>query len=149
MPADILIRHPELHEHHSVRQLITAVVSETFASLFAPNPVPLDFENDDLSLAWVAARDSNILGVVLTEHDLVSDLWVVRESRKLGVGGRLLAQGEAEIAARGYRACRLRVVKSNTVAVQFYLHRDWSIAREFPHEKFAHTMLEMVKSNPG
>ncbi len=147
--ADIVIRHPEDHEHRSVRQVITAVANETFGSLFAPNPVPLDFEKDDLALAWVAVRHSTILGVVLTEHDLVSDLWVVHESRKLGVGSRLLAQGEAEVVARGYRACRLRVVKSNTVAVEFYLHRDWRIAREFPHEKFGHAMLEMVKSNQG
>src|SRR5256885_12866807 len=46
------------------------------------------------------------------------------------------SQGESEIAARGHQTCRLRVVKSNTVAVEFYFHQGWCIAREFPHEKY-------------
>ena len=53
---------------------------------------------------------------------------------------------ESEIAARGCQTCRLRVVKSNRVAVQFYLRRGWQIAREFAHEKYHHPMLEMAKS---
>jgi len=65
-----------------------------------------------------------------------------------GVGSRLLAQGESEIAARGCQTCRLRVVKSNLVAVQFYSRQGWGIAREFAHEKYHHPMLEMAKSLP-
>jgi len=57
----------------------------------------------------------------------------------------LLAQGEFEIAARSYHTCRLRVVKSNVVAVRFYLSQGWRIAREFTHEKYGHAMLEMTK----
>jgi hypothetical protein len=55
MLADVLIRHPQPHEHRPVRQSITAVANETFGSLFAPNPVPIYIDQDDLSLAWVAA----------------------------------------------------------------------------------------------
>jgi hypothetical protein len=35
------------------------------------------------------------------------------------------------------------------VAVQFYLHHGWRIAREFAHEKYDHLMLEMAKSLAG
>jgi ribosomal protein S18 acetylase RimI-like enzyme len=144
--ADVIIRNPDSHEHDTVRALIKTVAYETFGELFAPRPVPLNFEEDDLSLAWVAVSNAKIVGVVLTHQEWVTDLWVLRESRKHGVGGRLLLQGESEIASRGYHTFRLRVVKSNTGAVQFYLRQGWLIAREFAHEKYHHAMLEMVKT---
>jgi len=145
--TEVLIRRPQSHEHHAVRAVVTAVANETFANLFAPNPVPLKLEEEDWSLAWVAVCDSKIVGVLLTNQEWVSDLWVLGENRGHGIGRKLLAQGESEIAARGHQTCRLRVVKSNTVAVEFYFHQGWCIAREFPHEKYHHAMLEMVKSS--
>jgi ribosomal protein S18 acetylase RimI-like enzyme len=144
---EVVIRHPRADEHESVRELIRIVANETFAGLFAPNPVPLKLDEDDWSLAWVAVRDKKIIGVLLTGEDLISDLWVLRENRRQGVGRKLLAHGESEIFARGYAKCRLRVVKSNRVAVEFYLGQGWHVAREFTHEKYHHAMLEMAKSN--
>jgi GNAT superfamily N-acetyltransferase len=129
-----------------VRVLIETVVNETFRDLFAPNPVPLKFKDENWPLAWVAVSDVKILGVTITSHEWVSDLWVLHEHRRQGIGSRLLAKGESEIAGRGHNACRLRVVKSNTIAVQFYLSQGWQIAREFAHEKYHHAMLEMAKS---
>jgi GNAT superfamily N-acetyltransferase len=129
-----------------VRVLIETVVNETFRDLFAPNPVPLKFKDENWPLAWVAVSDVKILGVTITSHEWVSDLWVLREHRRQGIGSRLPAKGESEIAGRGHNACRLRVVKSNTIAVQFYLSQGWQIAREFAHEKYHHAMLEMAKS---
>jgi ribosomal protein S18 acetylase RimI-like enzyme len=146
MATEVLIRQPQSHEHDPVRALVRTVANETFGNLFAPNPVPLNLEEEDWSLAWVAVCSSKIVGVMLTNQEWISDLWVLRENRRRGVGRRLLAQGESEIATRGHETCHLRVVKSNTVAVQFYLGQGWGIAREFPHEKFHHAMLEMVKS---
>jgi ribosomal protein S18 acetylase RimI-like enzyme len=113
----------------------------------APNPVSLEFKDDDWTLAWVAVSDAKILGVIITNHEWVDDLWVLREHRRQGVGTRLLTQGESEIASRGCQTCRLRVVKSNLIAIQFYLRQGWQIAREFAHEKY-HPMLEMAKSLP-
>lgn len=131
-----------------MRVLIETVANETFKDLFAPNPVPLKFEDEDWPLAWVAVADEKIVGVIITNQEWVSDLWVFREHRGRGVGSRLLARGEAEIAARGHQTCRLRVVRSNTVAVQFYLGQGWQIAGEFMHEKYRHAMLEMARSLP-
>ena len=115
------MRRPQPSEYGSVRALIGTVANETFKDLFAPNPVPLKFEDEDWPLAWVAVSDEKIVGVIITNQEWVSDLWVFREHRRQGVGSRLLAQGEAEIAARGHQTGRLRVVRSNAVAVQFYL----------------------------
>jgi ribosomal protein S18 acetylase RimI-like enzyme len=146
MACDVVVRKPQPHEYDSVRVLIETVVNETFRDLFAPNPVPLKFKDENWPLAWVAVSDVKILGVTITSHEWVSDLWVLREHRRQGIGSRLLAKGESEIAGRGHNACRLRVVKSNTMAVQFYLSQGWQIAREFAHEKYHHAMLEMAKS---
>ena len=148
MPIEVVIRRPQPHEYDSVRDLIEIVATETFKDLFAPNPVPLKFKDEDWPLAWVAVSDAKILGVIITNQGWVDDLWVLREHRRQGVGTRLLAQGESEIAARGSQMCRLRVVKSNLVAVQFYSRQGWRIAREFAHEKYHHPMLEMAKSFP-
>ena len=143
-----IIRRLQPREYDSVRALIETVVNETFRDLFAPNPVPLDFEDEDWPLAWVAVSDGKIVGVIITNQEWVSDLWVFREHRRQGIGSELLAHGEAEIAARGHQTFRLRVVRSNAVAVQFYLSQGWRIAREFAHEKHHHAMLEMAKSLP-
>ena len=144
--SELVIRHPRTDEHELVRELIRIVADETFADLFAPNPVPLKLDEDDWSLAWVAVRDHKIIGVLLTGEDLISDLWVLRENRGQGAGSKLLARGELEIFARGYAKCWLRVVKSNRVAVEFYLGQGWHVVREFAHEKYHHAMLELAKS---
>ena len=148
MLIEVVIRRPQPREYASVRNLIEIVATETFRELFAPNLVPLGFNDEDWPLAWVAASDAKILGVIITNQEWVDDLWVLREHRRQGVGTRLLAQGESEIAARGCQTCRLRVVKSNLVAIQFYVRQGWQIAREFAHEKYHHPMLEMAKSFP-
>ena len=141
-----ITRRPQPSEYDSVRALIETVANETLSEIFAPNPVPLKFDDADWPLAWVAVSDGRIVGVIITNQEWVSDLWVFREHRRQGIGSKLLAQGEAEIATRGYQTCRLRVVRSNAVAVQFYLSKGWQIAREFAHEKYHHPMLEMAKS---
>ena len=148
MTSEVVIRRPQPSEYQSVRALIETVVNETFKDLFAPNSVPLKFEDEDWPWAWVAVSDEKIVGVIITNQEWLSDLWVLREHRRQSIGSKLLAQGEAEIAARGHKMCRLRVVRSNAVAVQFYFSQSWQIAREFAHEKYHHAMLEMVKSLP-
>jgi GNAT superfamily N-acetyltransferase len=120
----MVMRRPQSSEYNSVRALIETVVNETFKDLFAPNPVPLEFKDEDWPLAWVAVFDEKIVGVILTQQEWVDDLWILREHRRQGVGSKLVAQGEAEIAARGHQTCRLRVVRSNIVAVQFTSARD-------------------------
>jgi len=149
MAIEVVIRRAQPGEYDLIRVLIETVANETFKDLFAPNPVPLKFEDEDWPLAWVAVSDETIVGVIITNQGWVSDLWVLREHRGQGVGSKLLVRGEAEIAARGHQTCRLRVVRSNAAAVQFYLRLGWQIPREFAHEKYHHAMLEMAKPSPG
>ena len=69
------------------------------------------------------------------------------EHRGHGVGQQLLLHGEAEIAERGYRKCRLRIVKSNVKARSFYSRLGWQVEREFRHETLPVDMLEMSKND--
>ena len=125
--------------------MVQTIADETFVGLFATPHVPIG-EADWFS-AWVAISAEEIVGVTTTRDEWVNDLWVRHDSRRLGIGARLLAHAEAEICRRGHDTFRLRVVKSNTRAVQFYQSRGWKVRCEFPHEKFGHTILEMTKSN--
>jgi GNAT superfamily N-acetyltransferase len=80
-------------------------VDEIYGGLWAPPPLPVDEEN--WHSLWIAVWDAKIIGVVRTSGEWLDDLWVLRESRGYGVGQRLLAQGEAEIIARGYETLHL------------------------------------------
>jgi hypothetical protein len=68
------------------RALVRTVANETFSELFALNPVPLELEEDDWSLGWVAVSGSQIVGVMLTQADSLGDLWVLRKHRRQGIG---------------------------------------------------------------
>ena len=139
----LAIRRPELPEHSTVRALVQTVVDEIYGHLWASPPLAIDEEN--WGLAWIAILDENIVGMVLTHQEWISDLWVLPSARRQGIGGKLLAQGEAEIRDRGYRTFRLRVVKSNTAAIRFYQCHEWQVKREFTHENLPAIMLEMSK----
>jgi hypothetical protein len=64
-----IVRRPQPSEYGSVRALIETVANETFSNLFAPDPVPLEFEDEDCRLAWVAASDEKIVGVIITNQE--------------------------------------------------------------------------------
>jgi ribosomal protein S18 acetylase RimI-like enzyme len=144
MFAETVIRRAEPSENESVQALVQAIADETFAYLFAPSQVPIG-EANWLS-AWLGISGEEIVGVTMTRDEWVSDLWVRCDRRRSGIGGKLLAQAEREIRSRGHHRLRLRVVESNTRAVEFYQSHGWSVHRDFPHEKFGHGMLEMAKS---
>jgi ribosomal protein S18 acetylase RimI-like enzyme len=143
----VFIRRPQPQELKSVRALVQAVVDEVYGGLWAPPPLPIG--EDGWNLSWIAVPDAKIVGVVLTNGEGLDDLWVLRGNRGCGVGQRLLAHAEAEIAARGHDTLRLRVVQSNEAAIAFYRRHGWQIARAYPHEKFPITMLEMSKVAGG
>jgi ribosomal protein S18 acetylase RimI-like enzyme len=142
--SQALIRRAIREELHTVQALVQTVVDEIYGGLWASPPLPVDEESWDLS--WVAIVNGSIVGTILTREEWIEDLWVLRESRGRGIGLQLLAKGEAEILERGHREFRLRVLKVNTRAINFYRQQGWQTTREFLHEKFPVTMLEMVKS---
>jgi GNAT superfamily N-acetyltransferase len=142
--AEVVIRRARADEHSAIQALVQAIADETFSQLFPP-PVP--FGEPDWHAAWLAFSGESFAGVMMTHEDWVSDLWVVRDHRRQGIGSLLLAHAEREIGSRGHRVFRIRVVKSNTRAVDFYRSHGWSVHHEYPHPRFGHTMFEMNKPN--
>jgi ribosomal protein S18 acetylase RimI-like enzyme len=140
---DMLVRRPEPEEYDSVRAVVQTVVDEIYGGLWAPPPLHVD--EDNWHSSWVAVQEAKIIGVVRTSGEWLDDLWVLRESRGYGVGQRLLAQGEAEIVARGNETLHLRVVQWNTAAIEFYRRHGWRSCRAFSHERFRIMMVEMFK----
>jgi len=124
--------------------MVQTIADETFVGLFATPHVPIG--EGDWSSAWVAIVTDEIVGVTMTREEWVADLWVRCDSRRLGIGAKLLAHAETEIRTRGHKTFHLRVVKSNSRAVKFYQSQGWKVHREFLHEKFGHPMYEMAKS---
>jgi hypothetical protein len=74
MTIEVVMRRPQSSEYNSVRALIETVANETFQDLFAPNPVPLKFEDEEWPLASVAVSDEKIVGLIITNQEWVSDL---------------------------------------------------------------------------
>lgn len=145
MSTGLVIRPAKPSENDAVHARVQAIADETFAYLFGPSQVPIG--KADWYSAWLAILGEEIVGVTLTRDEWVGDLWVRSDSRRIGIGGTLLAQAEDEIRNRGHRTFHLRVVKSNTRAVEFYQNRGWRVHREFLHEQFGHAMFELVKSS--
>jgi ribosomal protein S18 acetylase RimI-like enzyme len=116
--AEIVIRRANPNENASVHALVQAIADETFAYLFAPLQVPIGKAN--WPSAWLAVSGEEIVGVTMTRDEWISDLWVRHDSRRTGIDGKLLTHAEHEIRSRGHGTLRLRVVKSNTRAVDFY-----------------------------
>jgi ribosomal protein S18 acetylase RimI-like enzyme len=141
--TEVRIRRPTSNEIDAVRGVVQTVVDETYGGLWAAPPLPID--EDEWSHSWVAVADGSVVGMILTDEEWISDLWVVREYRRCGVGHGLLVTGEAEIIRRGHATLKLRVVKSNSTALRFYERHFWQITREFQHEQFKVPMLEMTK----
>ncbi|HTM40256.1 MAG TPA: GNAT family N-acetyltransferase [Terriglobales bacterium] len=143
MTGEIVIRQARAEENRAIHELVQTIADETFASLFPNQQAPIGEAN--WFSAWLAVSEGDIVGVTMTREEWVSDLWVRSDSRRTGIGAKLLAHAEREIRNRGHQTFRLRVVKSNTRAVQFYQNQGWRVHREFPHEKFGHPMYEMIK----
>jgi hypothetical protein len=70
MTIEAVMRRPQSSEYNSVRTLIETVTNEAFKDLFAPNPLPLEFEDEDWGLAWVVVSDEKIVGVIITNQEL-------------------------------------------------------------------------------
>jgi len=131
-----------------IRSLVAAVVSEVYGGM-----LPAGFEvgkGTNWEPGWVADSAGNLVAVMLTGKDWLEDLWIDKGHRGRGLGGRLLAIAEQEIAARGFARAWLRVVAENTTARGFYARSGWREDRRYPHERLGFDMVDMSKElRPG
>jgi hypothetical protein len=81
-----------------IQRLVSSVVIECYGHLLSHYTFDV---TEDWPNARIAESDNEIVGVLLTSHDWVEDLWIEASYRQQGVGTRLLGIAEAEIADRG------------------------------------------------
>ena len=131
-----------------IRSLVAAVVCEVYGWM-----LPAGFEADrdtDWEPGWVVDSAGDLVAVMLTAKDRLEDLWIEKGHRGRGLGERLLAIAEQEIAARGFARARLRVVAENTAATEFYVRHGWREDHRYPHERHGFDMVDMSKElGPG
>ena len=137
------IRRPRIDEHDRIHRLVSAIVNETYGGIWPTTPIQV--EEEDWSVGWVAAASDDLVGWRLTTECWLEDLWVPHRSWGQGVGSALLAHAEQEIAARGIATARLSVIASNKRAITFYERRGWQRLREKPHELLPIPRLELTK----
>jgi GNAT superfamily N-acetyltransferase len=65
------------------------------------------------------------LGFCAIRDDELDQLFVSPEARGTGLAARLLADGEARLAARGVKRAHLLCVIENTHAAAFYARKGW------------------------
>jgi GNAT superfamily N-acetyltransferase len=130
----------------AIERLVLEVTREIYGHLFdhdVPQP------EGKWSKALVALQDARIIGVIVADDDWIEDLWIAAPYRGSGVGSRLLAAGEQQIAARGHAVAHLRVVADNEPARRFYAARGWTQTEAYPHERWGFPMLDLIKSLQG
>jgi GNAT superfamily N-acetyltransferase len=144
--GEVLIRPAEAGERAAIKQLVAGIALEVYGHLFEGRPPRPEGK---WAQALVAEADARLVGVMVADDDWIEDLWVARERRRHGVGSRLLAAGERQIAGRGCRLARLRVIAENDAARRFYARHGWTAAEIYPHEKWGFEMVDMVKPMAG
>jgi GNAT superfamily N-acetyltransferase len=121
---------------------VSKVASEVYGQLFAGQ---LPRHEGNWGAGVLAEIDGRIIGVMVTGDDWIEDLWVAEEWRNRGVGSRLLAAGERQIAARGHALGHLRVIAENRGARRFYVRHGWSEVESYPHERWGFAMIDLSK----
>jgi ribosomal protein S18 acetylase RimI-like enzyme len=81
----------------------------------------------------VAVVDGAQIGhVTVSGHQLVH-LFVEPDHQGMGLGRRLLVQGEAMIASRGHTAFELHARVDNVAAIAFYEKAGWTVTDRLVH----------------
>jgi ribosomal protein S18 acetylase RimI-like enzyme len=135
-----------------LRRLVDAVLEETFrpiAPRLTARLIAEDFAAEWLSEDWprltVAELDGRPVGLVETVDDRLTELWVDTGCRRRGVGGALLAHGEARIAAEGHAVAWLTVLRDNRRARAFYRAHGWRDRDAYPHPRSRVPQIEMAR----
>lgn len=122
--------------------MVRAIVAEVYGHLL---PAAGIGTSGNWDYAHVALQGESIVGVTLVFADWVDDLWVAADARRQGIGTRLLAVAERDVARNGFTRARLRLVAENRRALAFYGRHGWLPQATYPHERHGFPMTEMSK----
>lgn len=140
----MIIRKATPSDIPAIKACVEASLNATYGGLWTSEPLAAG--EDDWDSAWVACAADRIIGVGLSEGDVVSDLWVHPSGQGQGAGTALLAALEGEIAGRGFSAARLRCLEPNLKSRAFYASRGWAEVRTYAHETIPLNTVDMTKA---
>ncbi len=83
--------------------------------------------------AVVAVVDGRVVGVAQNHGAKLSDLWVERTHRSLGIGAKLAQAAERRIRAKGYRRAFIYTASFNARGRVFYQRNGWLLAHFIQH----------------
>jgi GNAT superfamily N-acetyltransferase len=138
----VVIRPADKQDLAAVERFVSSVAGAVYGHLFQGEPPRPD---GNWAESLLAELDGRIIGVMVADDDWIEDLWVAEDCRGQGVGSRLLAAGERQIAGRGHEQGYLRVVAENLGARRFYARHGWSETESYPHEKWGFAMIGLTK----
>jgi GNAT superfamily N-acetyltransferase len=141
-PGAAVLRPATTSDRGAIEALVERVAVEVYGHLFPDAPPRPDGRWAQGVVAEAAGR---VVAVMVSDDDWIEDLWVAADWRRRGIGSRLLRAGERQIAARGCKLARLRVIAENHGARCFYARHGWSEAEIYPHERWGFEMVDMVK----
>ena len=139
----MVIRKATLDDLVDLRRCVAASLNATYEGLWTS--APLEVADAEWGSAWVASSSDHIIGVGLSEHDVVSDLWVRPDAQGRGAGSALLRALEGEIASRGIEIARLRCLEPNLKSRAFYASQGWVEMHVYPHETIPLNTVDMKK----
>jgi len=140
----MIIRKATPSDTPAIKTCVEASLNATYGGLWISEPLLAG--DADWPSAWVACVADRIIGVGLSEGDVVSDLWVHPSDQGLGAGSALLAALEGEIAGRGFVIARLRCLEPNLKSRAFYRARGWTEVRIYPHLTIPLNTVDMTKA---
>jgi GNAT superfamily N-acetyltransferase len=111
------------HLGHVPEELVVVRTEESFRPRAA----------DRIPGTTVAEVDGVVAGFVTVAGDEVEQVFVAAQHRGGGIAGRLLAEGERQVAAAGHSRAWLAVVSGNARARRFYERSGWHDEGEFEY----------------
>jgi len=120
-------RYPQ--DYHAVRKLWESIeIGVHLGRSDTPDEIEKKTAHDP-DLFLVAEQDGEIVGAVMGGYDgrrgLLYHLAVAALYRKQGLGGRLMAEVETRLRAKGCLKCYLLVTTDNPAAMQYYEKQGW------------------------
>ncbi len=139
---------------------LKAILHDTFESTWRPNISPaaaMAFREEDRpsdyvsrrgTLFWVAECEADVVGFIDWDGDFVNALHVLASHARSGVGTRLLAHAEAEIAKAGFPSARLETDTFNTRSQSFYAGRGYEEAGRYPDAEWNSDLTTILLVKP-